>query len=792
MKLSENWLRTWVKVDSPRDKLVAQLTMAGLEVDSVQPVAAEFTGVVVGKVITCEKHPEADKLSVCKVTTGGEEALDIVCGAKNVRAGLKVAVATVGAVLPNNFKIKKAKLRGAPSHGMLCSTSELGLSEQAEGIIELPEDAPIGEDIRHYLDLDDHIIEVDLTPNRGDCLSVAGIAREVAVLNDTQIRIEAVEEIKSQTDATIPVTLSAPDACPHYVGRVIKGVNVNVATPLWMRERLRRSGIRSIDPIVDVTNYVMLELGQPMHAFDLAMLNGGINVRMAEAGETLTLLDDSKITLSEQNLLITDEKKILALAGIMGGKDSGVNAETKDIFLESAFFAPQAIAGKARSFGLHTDSSHRFERGVDPALQLAAIERATTLLLDIVGGQPGPIIDVRDEAHIPTPVNISLPITKIKRVLGIELATPVIIGIFERLGMDVKDEGETLHVRVPTSRFDITIAEDLIEEVARIYGYDNIPAHLPHAELTMQPLPEERVTLNAMKTVLVEQGFREAITYSFVDPTWQAAINPDMEAVNLVNALSPELSQMRTSLWPGLMHAVQFNQNRQQPTVRLFESGLRFFVQNGELKQQNVLAGVITGSRAPKQWGIPSQPVDFFDSKATIEQLLELTADVSAFSFEVANHPALHPGQSARILRVDTETGWVGALHPKLEKTLAVQGPVFLFELYLDVLEKAVLPRFESVSKFPAIRRDLALVADETVPAAKILATIAAIGGELVKDISIFDIYQGDGVAEGKKSLALGITLQHQERTLVDDEVARLVDDVVQGLQQQLDITLRE
>lgn len=792
MKFSENWLREKIKLDISQAQLIAQMTMAGLEVDDVSPVAQAFQGIVVGEVVECGQHPNADKLRVCKVNVGEEALLDIVCGASNVRAGLKVACAKVGATLGADFKIKKAKLRGEPSHGMLCSASELGFADTADGIIELAADAPLGQDIREYLQLDDYIIDVDLTPNRGDCLSIEGIARDMATVNRVAYQDSDVAAVPAQSDTVFPVNISAFDACPHYVGRIIEGINLNVSSPVWLQERLRRSGMRPIDPVVDVTNYVMLEMGQPMHAFDLDSLSGGIEVRMAKAGEIMTLLDGNDITLDETCLLITDEKEILALAGVMGAENSGINEQTQSIFLESAFFSPTAIAGRARSFGLHTESSHRYERGVSPDLQVKAIERATQLLLEIVGGTPGPLINVKDEAHIPAKSLISLRPKRIEQVLGVSFSDDEVLEILQGLGMTVYSQGEKWEVQVPLRRFDISIEEDLIEELARIYGYDNIPAVLPRDDLSMHKVPETQVSVMNLKQCLLELGYSEAISYSFICPKWQSHFVSEMNSPRLVNPLSPELSQMRQSLWPGLVQAVQYNQNRQQETLRLFESGLRFFYENETIRQQRVIAGVACGQAQPEQWGAARRDVDFFDVKASVESLLALTADEAGFSFVAETHTALHPGQSAKIMRGDQVIGWMGAIHPKVEKALDLDGPIYVFELYCDGLEAAKLPRFEALSKFPAIRRDLALVADDKIPAGEIMQQIKLSGDDLVKEVTLFDIYQGPGVAEGKRSLALALTLQHGSRTLIDQEVTSLIDSVVQSLHDKLGVTLRE
>ena len=676
MKISQNWLHEWVNPQTDLEEFCATITMAGLEVDSIEPAAGEFTKIVVARVKSVEKHPDADKLNVCKVDAGGEE-LQIVCGASNVREGLVVACATIGAVLPGNFKIKKSKLRGVESHGMLCSEKEMGLADQADGLMELPDDAPIGTDIREYLQLNDTIIEVDLTPNRADCLSVAGVAREVATLYKSELNAVEVTNVPVGTDESFTVSVSATQACPRYTGRVIRDVNAQAITPLWMIEKLRRAGIRSLGPCVDVTNYVMLELGQPMHAFDLDELKGGIQVRMADVGENITLLDGKEITATENTLLIADEEKALALAGIMGGEKSGVADKTRHIFLESAHFNPLAIAGKAREYGLHTDSSHRFERGVDPELPLQALERATQLLIDICGGQAGPVVDQTSTKDLPSREPVQLRLERVNRMLGIEFKAAEVESILSRLGMQLDKQKDGWLVSPPSFRFDIAIEADLIEEIIRIHGYNNIPRKLPTYQPAMKPLKEAEIGLQRIKDVLVERGYHEAISYSFVDPKWQAAIDPDIEPVKLANPISADLSVMRTSIWPGLLKAVAHNLNRQQPRVRLFETGLTFVKQDGELVQNAKVSGAITGSIVTEQWSADDRKVDFFDVKSDLEAILS-AGGLNKVHFEKAQHSALHPGQSAKIFKKNQAIGWIGALHPNTQKSLDIDPPVYV------------------------------------------------------------------------------------------------------------------
>ncbi len=580
MKFSELWLREWVNTTLDSDALSNQITMAGLEVDGVEPVSGAFNGVVVGEVVECGQHPNADKLRVTKVNVGGDRLLDIVCGAPNCRQGLKVAVATVGAVLPGDFKIKAAKLRGEPSEGMLCSFSELGISDDHNGIIELPLDAPIGTDIREYLKLDDNTIEISVTPNRADCLGIIGVARDVAVLNQTELNAPEIAPVEATISDVLPIQVDAADACPRYLGRVVKGINVKAPTPLWMKEKLRRCGIRSIDAVVDVTNYVLLELGQPMHAFDKDRIEGGIVVRMAKEGETLVLLDGTEAKLNADTLVIADHSKALAMGGIFGGEHSGVNDETQNVLLECAFFSPLSITGRARRHGLHTDASHRYERGVDPALQYKAMERATRLLIDICGGEAGPVIDVTNEATLPKRATITLRRSKLDRLIGHHVADAQVTDILKRLGCDVTEGQDEWKAVAPSWRFDMEIEEDLVEEVARVYGYNNIPDEPVQAGLVMGTHREADLSLKRVKTMLNDKGYQEVITYSFVDPKLQQLIHPGQEALILPSPISSEMSAMRLSLWTGLLGTIVYNQNRQQNRVRIFESGLRFVPDN--------------------------------------------------------------------------------------------------------------------------------------------------------------------------------------------------------------------
>ncbi|NIC04084.1 phenylalanine--tRNA ligase subunit beta [Billgrantia bachuensis] len=792
MKFSEQWLREWVSPQLGVQGLADQITMAGLEVDAVEPVAADFSGVVVAEVVDKQQHPDADKLNVCQVVDGSGETVQVVCGATNVAVGQKVPFARVGAVLPGDFKIKRAKLRGVESRGMICSASELGLAEETSGgILVLPADAPAGEDFRAWMGLDDHTVEVDLTPNRGDCLSLKGLAREVGVLNRLPLTPPAIEPVAPSHNETFPVRVEDAERCPRYIGRLIKGVDVTATTPLWMVERLRRSGIRSIDPVVDVTNYVMLELGQPLHAFDRENLHGAVVVRLARQGEQLTLLDGQEISLDASTLVIADERGPLAIAGVMGGEYSGVGPATRDIFLESAFFSPLAVAGQARSYGLHTDASHRFERGVDPQLTRDAVERATALLLQITGGEPGPLVEAASAAHLPGEREVTLRAERLEQALCKTLPGEEVQEILERLGMRIRAAEAGWQAQVPSWRFDIAIEEDLIEEVARIHGYNRLPVRRPAARLALRPDHEARTPLARLRHQMVARGYQEAVTYSFVAPELQQVLLPDAVSPRLANPISSDLAVMRASLFPGLVRALEYNLNRQQTRVRLFETGLIFRGDLDELEQTPMVGALACGERFPEGWSGGREKVDFFDLKGDLESLMALGGEEGAWRFEPGEHPALHPGQSARIIFRGEPVGWIGALHPGVKAELGLKVEVFLFEVRQDALTHGSLPSFEPLSRYPEVRRDLAFLLEEDRPVQALLDCVRNQAGEWLQELRLFDVYQGKGVPEGSKSVALGLTWQHPSRTLNDEEINQLVDAIVVELHQHLGAELR-
>ncbi len=791
MKVSEQWLREWVDPPLSSNELAAQLTMAGLEVDRVEPAAPPFEKVVVGRVMALMQHPDADRLRVATVDIGQAEPLQIVCGAPNVAVGLCAPTALIGAVLPGGLTLKKSKLRGVESQGMLCSAKELGLAESSDGLLPLPANSRPGQNVRELLALDDAIIEIELTPNRGDCLGMEGVAREVAALNRCEFQPRPADPVSATLDDVFPVTLVDPADCPRYVGRVIRGVNPAAETPLWMKERLRRAGVRSLGPLVDVTNYVMLELGQPMHAFDLGRLTGGIEVRRARPGDRLELLNGAVIEPDTETLLIADQHSPLALAGIMGGEISSCTDATRDVFLESAFFTPASIAGRPRRYGLQTDSSYRFERGVDPQLQRRAAERATRLLIDMAGGQPGPIIEAVSPEYLPAEPAIRLRPERLHKLLGMVIPSAQIEDILRRLGMAVSIEVDHWLVIPPSSRFDIALEVDLIEEIIRVYGYDRAPSNRPLTRLEMPSQPEGQVGLERFRETLVQRGFQETITYSFVDPDFQRRLDPEREPLALANPISADLAVMRTSLWSGLLKALIHNQKRQQTRVRLFEYGLNFIPKDGALRQESYIGGVIAGSALPEQWGVPARPADFFDLKADVEALLALTGEPEAFAFVTATHPALHPGQSARIDRAGSPVGWLGTLHPRVARELDVEGDACVFELRLAGVQPARLPAFGELSRFPVSRRDLAIVVDECVTVQAVQAVIRQRGGNLLREVWLFDVYRGKGIAEGRKSLAFGLNLQDFSRNLTDHVVEEAVSGILAGLAEQFGATLR-
>ena len=787
MNISTSWLREWISPVVTDEILAEQLTMAGLEVDGIETVAPAFSKVVVGHVVSCEKHPDADKLNLCQVDVGEAETVQIICGAKNVRTGLKVMAALVGAKLPGDFKIKKAKLRGVESFGMICSESELGISDSSEGIAELDVEASIGQDVREYLDLDDHIIELDITPNRGDCFSVLGVAREVSA-NYNMAFVMPDIEITALGKSSVATSVSNTSACPKYLTRSIKGINNSVQTPQWMADKLKRSGQSTHSPVVDVTNYVLMELGQPMHAFDLAKIQGDIQVRNAKLGETVDLLNDSTVELKEDTLVITDAKSVLAIAGVMGGEASSTQTTTTDILLESAFFEPVSIAGKARNYGLHTESSLRFERGVDFNITELALDRAAQLVIEICGGEASEITKSVDESALPKLEPITITQAKIQKILGFELDSNWIEEKFINLDFEISDKTSNSWTIIPPSfRFDIRIPADLIEELARLYGYDKLPVQKLSLDANINVIKEAQIDKYDVMQALVSRGYQEVITYSFISEKYQDLINPLAKKITLTNPISADMSTMRSSLWAGLLQTVESNQRRGHTDARFFEIGLCFDGVKAD-EQSNKLAGIVSGNRFNAQWSSELQPLDFFDAKADLESLLSFTS--ATFDFEAAEHPALQKGQSAKISLNGEQVGWIGALSPAVQKELSL-SKCYLYEVDLNAILAGKIAKYESFSSYQQAQRDIALVVDQATPVAALTQSINELKQAHFVSVSLFDVYSGEHIESGKKSVALSLTYQSLEATLADDEVNTKVDEVLALMKDKFSATLR-
>jgi phenylalanyl-tRNA synthetase beta chain len=793
MKVSELWLREWVNPSLSGQELAALLTMAGLEVGAVSPVAGTFEGVFVAEVLSIAPHPQADKLTLCEINTGARKPLQVVCGAANVRPGLKVALAQVGAKLPGGLVIKESVLRGELSQGMLCSAAELGLVEHSHGIMELDESAPIETDLRAYLLLDDQVFDIDLTPNRADCFSVLGVAREVAALTSLPLQPLPKQTKLPITGEQLTIKLLDPDACPQYCGRMIRGIDPQAHTPIWMSERLRRAGLRLIHPVVDITNYVMLELGQPMHAFDLQAIEGGICVRFGKRGEILELLDGQQVNLHDKVLVVADNRKPLAMAGVMGGEASAVQEHTTDVFLESAFFNPITIAGVARGYGLCTDSSQRFERGVDPALQLFALERATALLLDIVGGNAGSVTFVSDSQALPIKNKILFNPAKVQQLTGLTVAEDEIVRILQGLNMAVdKKTVKAWQVSVPSYRFDINLDVDLIEEIIRLYGYDKLSGDKMITTTQAGGVDPLESLAMRLSQIFIARGYHETISYSFVDPELQQEFYPQLPTMQLLNPISSELSQMRVGMWPGLIAAMIYNTHRQQTAIKLFESGVIFDLQQGSLQEHTCIAGLLTGEQGAMNWSDRTAKFDFYDAKGDLQALFA-ALQLPKVRFAVAAHPALHPGKSARIMIADQDAGWCGVLHPRIADALDRQEEVVLFELRLSSLLNKLPVRYQPISKFPRIRRDLSLLVDNEVSAAQIEQLIRkTIDEAWLKSFDVFDVYTGELIPVGKKSLAIALTLQDDKRTMVDTEINRVISAIIKALDKKFAIRLRD
>lgn len=788
MQFSEQWLRKYVNPALNSEELSQALTMAGLEVEGLQPVAAPFTKVVIGQILSAEKHPDADRLQVCSVdvgfvVNGKPEPLQIVCGASNARAGLKAPCALVGAELPG-FNIKQAKVRGVESFGMMCSSKELGLAEESAGLLELPVDAAVGQDIREYLELDDKLFTLKLTPNRSDCLSIVGVARDVAALTGAAIQLPMISSTPAKASIQKSVAVKEPAVCPRYAGRMVTGVNAGAKTPPWMARRLERSGLRSISAIVDITNYVLLELGQPLHAFDAAKLQGAIHVRLANSGEELALLNQQTVELDTDMLVIADDSGAIALAGIMGGANTAVSDTTADIFLESAFFSPGVIAGKARRLGLSTDSSYRFERGVDYGNTIMALERATALVQEICGGEAGPVTEVLNQ--LPERKQVALRLERLVAVLGIELDADTVAKLFDQLGFSYRQTANIFEVTPPSYRFDISIEEDLIEEIARLHGYDNIPATAPHADLLMLPDSETRLSAAWLRDNLVAGGYQEIVSYSFVDESWERDLLGNANPVQLKNPIASNMSVMRSGLWGGLLDTLVYNLNRKQERVRLFEMGTAYAADGQGYKETARIAGLAYGDAVPEQWAEASREVDFYDVKADVDALTQGRAHYVA-----AAHAALHPGQSAQVVIDGKAIGWIGKLHPKWQQHYQLPRGTVVFELDVVPLLQHKLAQYEEVPKFPPIRRDLAVIVDENVPVQALLDTMCEAKNPLVNEIALFDVYRGKSIGEGKKSLAFLVLMQDTQKTLTDSEADSVMAELLNLIVRQHGAALR-
>ncbi|BGI51170.1 MAG: phenylalanine--tRNA ligase subunit beta [Arsenophonus endosymbiont of Ceratovacuna japonica] len=794
MKVSEFWLREWVNPKISSEDLSEQMTMAGLEINNIKIIHTQCKGILVGEIIKCIKHPNIDKLQLIKVDIGAKHLLNIICEASNCRKGLKVAVAIIGSILPNNFKIKAIKLEGKISEGILCSYSELAIPNDHIGIIELPCNAYIGSDINNYLNLNDHIFEINFTSNRADCLSILGIARDIAAINNLKLNMINIKSIKS-TDTTIfPISVKEPKACPRFLARIIKGINITNKIPNYIINKLTQGGINSINPIIDITNFVLLELGQPLNSYDLDNLNGSIIVRMSKQNEVLVLLDGSKIYLQKDTLVIADNKNTIGIAGIFNGKYSSVNQYTKNIILESAFFNPLSIAGIAHKYGIYTESSRRFEKGVDPQIQYKAIERATKLIIEICGGEVGNIIDISQKTYLPKVKKITLTRKKLDLLIGHHIPYINVTKILINLGFEVINEKNNWQIITPSWRFDIQIEEDLIEEVVRIYGYNNIPNTLLNNDLIINQSCESILPLKRVKTLLVDRNYNEIITYSFVDPKIQKLLYPNYNAIILHNPISSDMSEMRLSLLPGLLKTIIYNQNRQQNNMRLFETGLRFIpdisVEYG-VRQELMIAGVITGNRYKEHWSQEKRTVDFFDIKGDVEAILKLTGKLDNIIYKNNSYFALHPGQSAMIYLNDNYIGYIGAIHPKIKNNLDLNGQILVFELIWDIIKERIIPKANIISRFPSNRRDISIVISEEISTYDILCECKKIDINHIVEINLFDVYYGKGIKKGYKSLAISLTLQDVNRTLEEEEITAIIDKCVTALNRRFQAYLR-
>ena len=798
MKISLSWLKEWVVPESAAFVLAEKLTYAGLEVESAGLAGCDFDSkrLVVGEITAVKPHPHADRLTICTVHIGRKRPVSIVCGAPNVCEGAKVAVALKNARL-RDVTVSDRVIHGMKSSGMLCSAAELGLSEQSDDLMIFDAEAPVGQQVSRYLDLSDFLFGLELTPNRGDCLSIRGIAREISALEQVPLNPEKTNKAKKTRPAnqsSLSIELDAPEACPRFVGRAVGHIDMKAKTPDWMASRLRKSGLRSINAIVDVTNYVMLEYGQPMHAFDLDRLHGGLCVRMAKPREKLVLLDDREITLRPDFLVIADAKRAVALAGIMGGVHSAISENTQNVYLEAAFFAPSAIIGKARHFGLHTEASHRFERGVDSRLQQDAMERATELIVAIAGGEPGPVSHVVSRPHVPRKKSIRLDTQQITRTLGVMIPPSETSAVLQRLGMEVRTAPGGWRVTPPSWRFDLVGAHDLVEEVGRCYGYDRIEPTIPTVEALVGQQRESDIPELRLKQQMVARGYREVVTYSFVDSGMQDTLLGTTGSVSLRNPISEAMSVMRKSLWPGLLEVVRNNLNRQEDCVRLFEVGHVFTIDGDTAKiiETGKVAAAITGLAAPKQWATVPRDADFFDLKGDLEALFfSLGIPVDCMQIESGTHTALHPGRIG-VIRVEERTvGHIGQLHPIFQNAFDIAQPVFLMEADQSVFTESAVPLFRNLSRFPSVQRDIAVLVDRDVEADKLLQSIRSTGGQFLRRLELFDIYQGEQIEKNKKSFAFSLTFQSESSNLISSEVDLTINKILKVLMAGFGATLR-
>lgn len=795
MKFNERWLRELVDLTINSAKMIEQITMSGFVVNRIDPVSEPITGVIIGNIIECAKHPNSDKLYITKIDIGKKKPLNIICGAPNCRTNLRVVVATIGAILPGNIKIKAVKLRGKISEGMLCSFSDIGIYDICNSIIELPNSAILGHDIYDYLKLNDISIDIGVTYNRGDCLSILGIAREIAVLNQAELHYPVSDTIIPNINNKISISVEAPNACPRYLCRVIKNIDFRIPTPLWMKEKLRRCAIDSVNIVIDVTNFILLEMGQPMHVFDLSKINHGIVVRLAKEGESLKIFGGNKVNLHDDTLIIASDNKVISIAGIIGGDNSCINLYTKHIVLESAFFNRDAIIGRAYRYGLRTNASHRYERGVDPGLQYKAMERATKLLIDICGCQPGPIIDITNQKEMPNPTKILLRYVKLNRILGYIIDNKKVIDILIRLSFQVTEVADGLLVIVPSWRFDITIEEDLIEEVARVNGYDEIPHNSIFIKSLVPKCYKTTLSLSRVKMLLVDRGYQEVITYSFVNPKVQDILHPRKIPLSLPNPISNEMSVMRLSLWTGLLGALIYNQNRQQKRIRLFESGLCFIPDSNAnlgIRQEYMLSGIMTGLKFDEHWDEECKNIDFFDAKGDIEAILNLTGQRDSFKFKSHKNSVLHIGQSASIFFKKEVIGSIGLINPKLEERLNLNGRTLVFELIWNKISERKLSKTVIISRFPSYRRDIAIIVSENICASDIINECNNVIINHIVDINLFDVYRGKEIKKGFKSLAISLIIQNINRTLEEEEITSIVKKYVEALKNRFHVLLRE